>query len=74
MNKPLGFFRDSSGNRSYGRLASFLLVLGGILLGLVGRDYGAMLTAAVGFFTASKLQQAYTEGKSVESTGKINPT
>lgn len=73
MSNRYGFFQDSTGNRSYGRLASFLLVLGGILLGLVGRDYGAMLTAAVSFFTASKLQQAYTEGKSVESTGKINP-
>ena len=69
-----GFFRDSTGAKSYGRLASFLLVIGGIILGLAGRDYGAMLTAAVGFYTASKLQQAYTEGKSVESTGKINPT
>ena len=74
MNKPLGFFRDSSGDKSYGRLASFLLTLGGIILGLVGRDYGTMLASALGFYAASKAQQAYSEGKSVESTGKINPT
>lgn len=61
--KPLGFFRDSTGNRSFGRLASFILTLGGILLGLAGRDYGAMLTVAFGFYSASKLQQAYSEGK-----------
>ena len=65
--KGYGFFRDLSGNRSYGRLASFLLVLGGIILGLAGRDYGAMLTAAVGFYTASKLQQGYSEGKAFDN-------
>jgi len=70
--KGCGFFHDSTGARSYGRLASFLLVLGGILLGVAGRDYGAMLTAAVGFYAASKSAQAFTEGKSIESTGKIN--
>lgn len=72
--KPLGFFKDSTGNRSYGRLASFMLTLGGIILGLAGRDYGAMLTAAVGFYAASKSVQAYTEGKSIESKGTISPT
>ena len=72
--KGCGFFHDSTGARSYGRLASFLLVLGGILLGVAGRDYGAMLASAVAFYSASKLHQGYTEGKSFESTGKINPT
>lgn len=69
-----GFFRDSTGAKSYGRLASFVLVIGGIILGLAGRDYGAMLASAVAFYAASKATQGYTEGKSVESTGKINPT
>lgn len=58
-----GFFRDSAGAKSYGRLASFMLVIGGILLGLAGRDYGAMLASAVAFYATSKAQQAYTEGK-----------
>lgn len=74
MTEPLGFFKDSQGNRSFGRLASFILCLGGIILALAGKDYGAMLASAFGFYTASKLQQGYSEGKSVESTGKINPT
>jgi len=56
--KGCGFFHDSTGARSYGRLASFLLVLGGILLGVAGRDYGAMLTAAVGFYATSKSVQS----------------
>jgi len=73
VSKPNGFFHDSTGARSYGRLASFLLVLGGILLGVAGRDYGAMLTAAAAFYATSKANQAYVEGKALEPTGKINP-
>lgn len=56
--KPLGFFYDSRGCKSYGRLASFMLTIGGIILGLAGRDYGAMLTAAVGFYATSKSVQS----------------
>lgn len=63
MRGPSGYFQDSDGNWSYGRLASFLLVLGGIICALAGRDYGAMLTAAVGFYASSKAQQAYSEGR-----------
>lgn len=59
--KGCGFFHDSTGARSYGRLASFLLVLGGILLGVAGRDYGAMLTAAAAFYAASKANQSVSE-------------
>ena len=74
MKTPLGFFQDSAGDRSYGRLASFMLVIGGIISALLGKDYGAILTAAVGFYVTSKSAQAFTEGKALESTGKINPT
>jgi len=63
MKTGFGFFRDSTGNRSYGRMASFCLVIGGIFLALVGRDYGAMLASALAFYATSKAQQAYTEGK-----------
>lgn len=73
MSKPNGFFHDENGDKSYGRLASEQLVLGGILLGLIGRDYGAMLASGVTFYLISKAKQGYTEGKALESTGKINP-
>lgn len=63
MKAGFGFFRDSTGNRSYGRMASFCLVIGGIFMALVGRDYGAMLASALAFYATSKAQQAYTEGK-----------
>ena len=59
--KGCGFFHDSTGARSYGRLASFLLVLGGILLGVAGRDYGAMLASAVAFYASSKVNQSINE-------------
>jgi len=58
MKTGFGFFRDSTGNRSYGRLASFVLVLGGIILGFGGGGYGTMLSAALGFYISSKGTQA----------------
>lgn len=63
MKTGFGFFKDSTGNRSYGRMASFCLVIGGIFLALAGRDYGAMLASALAFYATSKAQQAYSEGK-----------
>jgi len=71
---PLGFFQDSAGDWSYGRMTSFVLAIGGIILALLGRDYGAVLASSFAFYGASKAQQAYSEGKALESTGKINPT
>lgn len=62
----LGFFYDSRGSKSYGRLASFVSLCGGIIVALAGRldALTPLLTAAVSFYAASKAQQAYTEGKS----------
>lgn len=71
MKGGFGFFRDSSGNRSFGRMASFCLVIGGIFLALIGRDYGAMLASALAFYATSKAQQAYSEGKN-GSTGTLH--
>jgi hypothetical protein len=57
----MSFFRDSDGNWSFGRLASFILVIGAIMAALLSKDYGAMLATALGFYSASKAQQAIKE-------------
>ena len=85
MMKSNGFFYDFQGNKSYGRMASFLLVLAAIGRAFVGNQDSAaavitaQLASAVALYTASKAQQAYTEGKHGEhqdgpSTGSTGET
>lgn len=71
--RSYGFFTDSDGNRSYGRMASFCLVLGAIVLGLFGRmdPIATFLTTALGFYAASKATQAYCERKHCDATGSV---
>lgn len=58
--KGYGFFTDSDGNRSYGRMASFCLVLGAYGLAYAGKTQESkyFLIAAVTFYFISKAQQA----------------
>lgn len=62
VDKVCDFFRDSDGCLSYGRLASAFCCGSALLCGLRGRHdlVGTFLTAGLGFYTASKAQQAVT--------------
>jgi len=73
MTKPNGFFRDAEGNKSYGRMASFVLAIGGIILALFGKDYGAMLASSFAFYGADKARQGYVEGKRATPDSSGNP-
>lgn len=62
METVCGFFKDSDGFLSYGRLASAFCCGSALLCGLRGKHdlVGTFLTTGVAFYTASKAQQAVT--------------
>lgn len=62
MDKVCGFFQDSDGCLSYGRLASAFCCASALLCGLRGKHdlVGTFLTAAFSFYASSKATQAVT--------------
>ena len=62
MDKLCGFFQDSDGCLSYGRLASAFCCASALLCGLRGKHdlVGTFLTAGLAFYSVSKGQQTLT--------------